>query len=207
MEFPPMGAGGTIDSRPAQQSIAIGDEARDRRDWEAAAAAYRAAVEADPSLKDIWVQYGHALKESGRAPEAEAAYRQALALDAGIADTHLQLGHVLKLQRRFTEAMACYLTCADLAPEMEEATREALGLRGIGEVISEERLDRLIKGCAAPLLERVEDSSQSLRVLFDALAREPMPLSVISAVESAAILNASDVLNDIAGRLRLAPQQ
>src|SRR5437867_9090845 len=39
----------------------------------------------------IWVQYGHALKESGRPREAEAAYRTAIAYDPVNADARLQL--------------------------------------------------------------------------------------------------------------------
>jgi cytochrome c-type biogenesis protein CcmH/NrfG len=50
-----------------------------------------------PQRAPIWVQLGHARKESGDLPAAEAAYRRSLALAPDTADTHLQLGHVLKL--------------------------------------------------------------------------------------------------------------
>lgn len=69
-------------------AIALGDRARDAGAWEAAVLHYRAALSRNPNNAPIWVQYGHALKESGRLTEAEIAYRHAL----DVADTHLQLG-------------------------------------------------------------------------------------------------------------------
>src|SRR6266403_666935 len=78
--------------------VALADSARNARQWEAAAQLYRKALDRNPGNPGIWVQYGHALKESGelRDPEnlarAETAYRTALSLDPGAADTYLQLG-------------------------------------------------------------------------------------------------------------------
>jgi len=89
--------------------ITLADRARDAGDWEAAARLYRKALARNPRNPPIWVQYGHALKESGRLAEAEAAYRRALAYDPRDADAHLQLGHALKLQGRKEEAQSAYL--------------------------------------------------------------------------------------------------
>lgn len=46
--------------------------------WYTAARCYRKALKHNPDLAPIWVQYGHALKESGSILEAEAAYRRSL---------------------------------------------------------------------------------------------------------------------------------
>ena len=81
-----------------------------------AAASYRASLEVNPRLADIWVQYGHALKESSRVADAEMAYRKALELDEQ-ADTHLQLGHALKLRGLTEEAKASYLRAVNLDPD------------------------------------------------------------------------------------------
>ncbi|HEV2099302.1 MAG TPA: hypothetical protein VGR45_10295, partial [Stellaceae bacterium] len=54
--------------------------ARDRRDWDRARRHYRRALKGMANAAAIWVQYGHALKESGHLREAEAAYRRSLAL-------------------------------------------------------------------------------------------------------------------------------
>jgi cytochrome c-type biogenesis protein CcmH/NrfG len=59
---------------------ALGDAARDGRDWAGAAAHYRAHLDRHAGDGGIWVQLGHALKEAGDLPGAEAAYRHAAAL-------------------------------------------------------------------------------------------------------------------------------
>lgn len=55
--------------------------ARDIRDWPSAAAFFRKALAADPSLIHIWVQLGHMLKEAGEANAAADAYLEAFRLD------------------------------------------------------------------------------------------------------------------------------
>ena len=117
-----------------RQAIAAADRARDARHWEAAAGYYRAALERNPGNPPIWVQYGHALKESGgrqeprKLSQAEAAYRRALAYDPRVADTHLQLGHVLKLQGRIEEAQVAYLHAFALDPMLPSLLLELSGL-------------------------------------------------------------------------------
>ena len=59
-------------------------------------------------MAGIWVQLGHALKESGRIEAAMTAYRRAISLESAVADTHLQLGHAYKLQGQMREAAASY---------------------------------------------------------------------------------------------------
>src|SRR5665213_264533 len=76
--------------------------------WANAANLYQKILEDHPENIAAWVQYGHALKESGSLRSAESAYRVALSLKPILADTHLQLGHVLKLQGRLEEAVAAY---------------------------------------------------------------------------------------------------
>jgi tetratricopeptide (TPR) repeat protein len=100
------------------------------RRWAEAEAAYRQALEVNPELAHIWVQYGHALKEQGKLAEAEAAYRRSLALNASPPDTHLQLGHVLKLQGRHDDAVDSYLTAHRLHPDLSYPVVElqALGV-------------------------------------------------------------------------------
>jgi len=97
--------------------------------WPEREAAYRAALALDPSLTDIWVQFGHALKEQGKLDAAEEAYRRSLALDAALADTHLQLGHVLKLQGRMGGAADAYLSAHRLDPDLPDP---AIELRALG---------------------------------------------------------------------------
>jgi glycosyltransferase involved in cell wall biosynthesis len=106
----------------------LGDRARDARDWTRTVQYYRKALEENPDDFPIWVQYGHALKETAQIREAESAYRKSIELADDIADTHLQLGHVLKIQGRKEEAAFAYLGALVLDPALHHATLELLGL-------------------------------------------------------------------------------
>ena len=89
--------------------ISRADRAREALQWDIAVDFYRRALDRNPDNPPIWVQFGHALKESGKLAEAERAYRAAICRDPAVADPHLQLGHVLKLQGQREEAEAAYL--------------------------------------------------------------------------------------------------
>jgi Tfp pilus assembly protein PilF len=107
--------------------ITLADRARDARQWERAAQFYRKALDRNPRNPPIWVQYGHALKESGelrdpdKLAQAEAAYRRAISLDPGVADFYVQLGHVLKLQGKREDALSTYLQAIALGCSTESA--------------------------------------------------------------------------------------
>lgn len=81
-----------------------GDEARDRKDWTAAAELYRLHLEAEPKDVPIWVQLGHALKEQGQVSDALQAYRRAAELGPEDGDAQLQFGRALILAGRRGEA-------------------------------------------------------------------------------------------------------
>jgi glycosyltransferase involved in cell wall biosynthesis len=120
--------------RRKRDFIALADQARDARNWDLAAQLYREALDRDPRNSGIWVQYGHALKESGelRDPDklarADLAYRRAISLDPGTADPHLHLGHVLKLQGKTNEAQASYLRAFALDRSIPYPGQELSGL-------------------------------------------------------------------------------
>jgi glycosyltransferase involved in cell wall biosynthesis len=111
-----------------KEFIAQADRARDARDWASAARLYRQALEQKPDNPAIWVQYGHALKESGDVLQAENAYRKSLEFEAEVADTHLQLGHALKIQERRIEAAVAYLRALVLDPSLNHASSELKSL-------------------------------------------------------------------------------
>jgi tetratricopeptide (TPR) repeat protein len=95
-----------------------------RKDWTAAARRYGRIAASQPGYWRVWVQLGHALKESGEVSAAEGAYLQALALAREDADVHLQLGHAIKLLGRPTEARDAYARACALDPAMDHARRE-----------------------------------------------------------------------------------
>ena len=91
-----------------RDTLAAGDAARDQRDWAAAAAHYQRHLNARPGHFAIWVQLGHALKETGQPVEALVAYSRALALNEADADLLLNLGHLHKLMGHRALAIEYY---------------------------------------------------------------------------------------------------
>jgi glycosyltransferase involved in cell wall biosynthesis len=108
--------------------------AKSAGDWGLAARHYRRALGLDPRRAATWVQFGNALRECGRASEAETAYRRSLELGDRDPDAHVQLGHLLKLQRRGDEAIAEYLRALELDPWLLHASQELIDLGWISHV-------------------------------------------------------------------------
>ncbi len=112
------GSADCLDSRShrKESSRTRANRARDARQWELAARFFADELDRDPYAAAIWVQFGHALKEAGRIPEAEAAYRNAVRLRGETLDTLLPLGHALTLQDKCAEAAQIYARALDLSP-------------------------------------------------------------------------------------------
>jgi glycosyltransferase involved in cell wall biosynthesis len=110
-------------SNGAGMTIAEADRKRDKRLWAEAAALYRTALRKEPGLAPIWVQLGHALKESGDYQGAESAYKRSLEL-LDVADTHLQLGHLYKLMKRHSGSEQGYLKALERQPDLKDARDE-----------------------------------------------------------------------------------
>ncbi|MBS1018296.1 tetratricopeptide repeat protein [Gluconobacter cerinus] len=104
------------------------DRARDAKQWPEAALAYRNVLTHYPNRVDMWIQYGHALKESGYLVDAELAYRQAIQRDAAKPEGYIQLGHALKLQNRRDEAANAYREALRHDPDGAVANAELSAL-------------------------------------------------------------------------------
>ena len=115
-------------TKAGEAKLMEADRAREAGQSELAARRYREALRILPKGPAIWVQYGHALKETGRIAEGEKAYREALRLNPNSADTHLQLGHVLKLQGKVVKAEEAYRCSLILDPTGRHARGELVGL-------------------------------------------------------------------------------
>ena len=137
-------------------AVAAGDNARDLGAWATAAMRYQQALVRDPSLRDIWVQLGHALKEQGQLLASEVAYRRAWALAPDNADTALQLGHVLKLAGQIDEAIKWYKYGVMAGDAVQSAARELIALGVDRHEIN-----------ALRLLPAISDFTRSERVLWD----------------------------------------
>ena len=112
------------DKRAAREAVGRGDKCRDMRDWQGARTAYRDALLLDPGMQPIWVQLGHAAKESGDHLGADEAYRKAIELQPDDSDVHLQLGHLLKLRGMIAQAMQSYTEALNLNPTSTDARSE-----------------------------------------------------------------------------------
>lgn len=86
----------------------LGDQARERGDWVAAAEHYRRHVDRNRTDFDIWVQLGHALKEIGRYEDAGRTYAQASELRPRDADLLLMRGHLAKTMGDTATALNLY---------------------------------------------------------------------------------------------------
>jgi tetratricopeptide (TPR) repeat protein len=115
--------------RGPRMSLALADRALNECQWQLAARCYGDVLEQWPNNAAVWVQFGHALKESGKVAEAEAVYRHSIQLNPAVADTHLQLGHALKLLGRHSEAIEAYVAALRLDPALDYAADE---LRAVG---------------------------------------------------------------------------
>jgi tetratricopeptide (TPR) repeat protein len=105
-----------------------GDRARDNRQWGEAAKLYRSYLQRKPTDFEIWVQRGHAEKESGDFAAALQCYLKGQALRSDDPDLHLQLGHLYKLMDRQADAIASYQKCLEINADSDDAMRELAGL-------------------------------------------------------------------------------
>jgi SAM-dependent methyltransferase len=71
----------TLGGRSKGSAIHEAERARHAHQWERASRLYLDALKKDPNDPAVWVQLGHALKEVGKASEAEFAYLHATRLD------------------------------------------------------------------------------------------------------------------------------
>jgi tetratricopeptide (TPR) repeat protein len=111
------------------KSIMLADRASAAGEWAVAAYYYRIAIERNPNRPEIWIQYGHVLKEADRLSSAEHAYRQAIAGAPTLAEPYQYLGDVLSAQRRRDDAVTAYLQARSLDPTSSGAL---FGLRKLG---------------------------------------------------------------------------
>ena len=159
--------------RPDGHDLVVqADLARDSRNWPLAAELYRKALERQPKNPPIWIQYGHALKESGHLGEAEDAYRRSLADAPDVADSHLQLGHVLKLQGRSAEAENAYLRAFELDPMLPHPLTE---LSALGW--SERRLSELRRPVEARRSSSRTSADAAQSTHADATSPDTVPAS------------------------------
>lgn len=152
----------------------LADSLRDRRLWREAANAYAGVLRLAPKRSDIWVQYGHALKESGDVAGAKAAYDRALDLDPKPADTWLQLGHALKLLEHREEAIRAYACALQRQPDLTGAVNEIIEL-------SDSSRARLHPGHGFDVLQDAVKRLSDVRVALGGIEKLLPPITALNS--------------------------
>lgn len=124
-------------SVPAQSAAEWFDKAGtlEEVDQDAACAAYRASIAADPSYGPAYTNLGRLLHERGQFTEAEAVYREGLARSGPDGVLLFNLGVLLEDENRSAEAAGSYRAALKASPELADAHYnlalicEAKGLR------------------------------------------------------------------------------
>ena len=113
--------------RPWSSALRVAaDAARDRREWNWAAALYARYLHYNPGEARIWIQSGHAEKEAGNLAAAQLAYTRAHRLLPDDPDANLQLGRILRLAGEHCRAFDC-LKVALISPATAPADWRFLG--------------------------------------------------------------------------------
>jgi tetratricopeptide (TPR) repeat protein len=102
-----------------------------------------------PIRSDIWVQLGHAEKESGDLAQAAEAYSRAVLIAPHIADTHLQIGHLRKRQGDLDAAAESYAKAFLIDPALSHAAAELLAMGRAPPKTDAERIADLEAGALA----------------------------------------------------------
>lgn len=112
--------------REVARHIRRGNDARDHGNWQDAITAYADALSKAPHLAHIWVQLGHARKESGAIEAARADYARAASLAPGDPDPRIHLGLSSKLLGQLDIAHEHYLAALERRPDDLSITIDAL---------------------------------------------------------------------------------
>jgi len=113
--------------RSADEWFALGCELEVGAPAEALAA-YRHAVERDPTYADAWINLGRIAHEAGDLDQAETCYRQALSARQGDSIASFNLGLVLQSRGRDQAAIAAFELAIDADPQCADAHYNAARL-------------------------------------------------------------------------------
>ncbi len=185
----------------ARWHIARANSARDRHNWLKARSHYSRALELTPGRAEIWVQLGHAAKESGALEKAAEAYARAIAIAPHVADTHLQIGHLRKRQGDMDGAAESYVKAFRIDPDLSHAEAELLALGRTPPKTDAERITDL-EADAAVALDRLTTLTERVEILAErasVAAEFAFELSSTRSILGKAFERLAAVENDLAG--------
>ena len=173
--------------RPGWDKRLAGDAARDARDWGTAAQAYSDYLARNPSDWAIWVQCGHALRESGNMGGAERAYRRATDIDGNQADPLFQLGALMKRLGRREEAIDFYRRSAALGFHIAISELATLGISYKPAVPVASLLRTLLDAQAARDLHRWTEAEKLYLAYLQAVPESVQAKEELAALRQAAL--------------------
>lgn len=88
---------------------------------EAAADAYRRALEIDPYLVPALINLANIHYAGDQIAEAQALYERAIALEGDVFESHFNLGNIFHDLGRYVEAQRCYREALRLSPTFADA--------------------------------------------------------------------------------------
>jgi len=190
----------TVNPRPVDPTrpsfVQRGDEARAQQDWRAAAAAYRSAVEIEPTLGPIWIQLGHALKEQAEFPAALEAYGAASALQPELAEPHVYMAHICKQLGRTEAAIVHFIRALHAGEQSRAQSEELLRLLAQHGDIGRTGITKLLRRTLAPLPPGPNEAAllgQIRRIINEDMAAPP-PLASADT-RPALVFDISDLIS------------
>lgn len=111
------GAGNPEFVDPAAELLRTARQFVQRRNWGAAAGAFRVVTEMNPDFLPAWEQLGNAYVELGDLDAGLDAFRKAVALEPRYSFGHVNLGQIYEQQGKLDQAEAAYGRAIDAAPE------------------------------------------------------------------------------------------
>lgn len=112
-----------VDRATAEEQFAAASALDDgtASNQEAAADAYRRALEADPYLIPALINLGNLYYSRDQFVEAQALYERAIGLDPDCFEAHFNLGNILHDLGRYDGALGCYRDAVALNPRYADA--------------------------------------------------------------------------------------
>jgi len=108
--------------------LVLADILADQRDYNAAATAYKAVTEIDPSRADGFYKLGTILMKQSRFKEAAEVLEKAVALNIPVKEVHFELGAAYEELQDFAKAAAAYEKFIGLGPAAPGTAYHRLGL-------------------------------------------------------------------------------
>jgi len=147
------------------------NSARASGGWTVAAEYYASAVARDPSLYHVWMQLGHAHKESKAYGQAEAAYLKAADLRPASGEPFLHLGHLHKVTGEYVKAGRDYFRAVKTEPTNADAVAELHRQLAASSGLTRDKMLQFLEQEFGEDVDTDKDFNTSVRQAKESLSR------------------------------------